>query len=208
MSIPLCVTKLHLPLITPCSIILSRLFLSLFIVLTPSLAYPQDTAKQTNNFPTAQLLNEKGEAVNFYPDLVKNKLVAIHFVFTSCTMVCPMLGVNFAAAQRQLDALGVNDAHFISVSIDPLRDTPERLAQWRTKYGGKAHNWTLVTGEKQRIDGLLKKLEVFVADKQDHSSFVLIGNDATHVWKRVNGLSGGKIISKTLLQLRQTPDHP
>jgi len=116
-------------------------------------------------------------------------------------MVCSMLGANFAA-QRQLTEQGMGEAQFISVSIDPTRDTPKKLATWRNKLGGKADNWTLVTGKKQQINKLTKALEVFTADKEDHSSFVLIGNDSTGEWRRVNGLSGGLVISQTLLELR------
>jgi len=45
-------------------------------------------------------------------------------------MVCSMLGANFAA-QRQLTEQGMDDAQFISISIGPAHDTPEKLAAWR-----------------------------------------------------------------------------
>jgi protein SCO1/2 len=76
----------------------------------------------------------------------------------------------------------------VSVSIDPTVDTPRKLHSWGETFGA-GPGWTLVTGSKPDIDGLLKSLGVFIADKQYHSPVALLGNHRAGVWHRANGLT-------------------
>src|SRR5262249_10133992 len=80
------------------------------------------------------------------------------------------------------------DIQLISVSVDPVNDTPTQLAAWAQEFGPTSQ-WTLVTGTKQDIDGLLKAFSVFSADKANHSPLILLGNDRTGTWRRIHGLS-------------------
>jgi cytochrome oxidase Cu insertion factor (SCO1/SenC/PrrC family) len=137
------------------------------------------------SIPDAELLDQDGRKIHFYNDLVKGKVVAINFIFTTCTTVCPPMGATFARAQKEL---ANRDAHFISISVDPVTDTPERLKAWRAKFNA-GPEWTLVTGEKQKIDELLRGLSASTASPADHSPTILIGNDALGQWTRTYGLA-------------------
>ena len=81
-------------------------------------------------FPDVVLRTHRGEPVRFYSDLVRGKVVAINFIFTTCKGVCPPLGVNFAAVSRRLHDRFGKDFALISVSVDPVNDGPEQLAAW------------------------------------------------------------------------------
>ena len=140
------------------------------------------------SIPDVVLLNQEGEQVRFYSDLVKDKVVAINFIFTTCTTICPPMGANFASLQRLLRDRGGREVHLISVSVDPAVDTPARLKSWASKFSA-GPGWTLVTGPKPDVDGLLKALKVFTPDKNDHSPTVLVGDEARGVWTRVWGLA-------------------
>ncbi len=107
----------------------------------------------------------------------------MNFVFTTCTTVCPPMGAIFGKLQRDLGERASRDVHLISVSVDPVVDTPERLKAWRQRFGTDL-GWTMVTGEKTEVDKLLKSLEVFTPDFADHSPTVLVGNARTGSWKR------------------------
>ncbi|HMB53985.1 MAG TPA: SCO family protein, partial [Thermoanaerobaculia bacterium] len=117
--------------------------------------------------------------------------VAMNFVFTTCTTICPPMGANFGRLQDELGERLGKDVHLISVSVDPTTDTPQRLKAWATKFGAR-DGWTLVTGEQQTVERLLKALQVFNADINEHSPVVLIGNDAAGEWTRAYGLAGPK----------------
>ena len=137
--------------------------------------------------PDLEVTTQAGEARHLYRDLVQGKVVAMNFIFTSCTTVCPTMGATFARVQKMLGERG-KDVALISVSIDPANDTPERLAEWSQRLGAKP-GWTLVTGNKTDIDAILKSLGLFSADPAAHTPVVLVANEPEGRWERVDGLA-------------------
>jgi protein SCO1/2 len=145
------------------------------------------------DIPDVPVLTQDGEARSFYTDLVEGRTVAMNFVFTTCTTICPPMGANFGRLQKELGERLGREVHLISVSVDPKTDTPERLKAWSEKFGARP-GWTLVTGDQQAMERLLKALEVFTADIRDHAPVVLIGDDAAGEWTRAYGLAGPKTL--------------
>lgn len=138
--------------------------------------------------PDVELQDQDGRKVRFYSDLVKGKIVAINFIFTTCTTICPPMGVTFGRVQDLIgDRLGA-DVRLISISVDPTVDTPERLRAWGAKFKARP-GWSLVTGPKPEVDKLLRALGGFTAQKEDHSPVVLIGDEAKNTWTRASGLA-------------------
>ena len=146
---------------------------------------PAEPVKTTMSIPDVEVLDQDGRKVRFYSDLVKGKTVAINFIFTTCTTICPPMGATFARVQNEL---ANRDVRFISVSVDPVTDTPERLKAWRAKFKGSP-KWTLVTGTQQKIDELLQALAASTARREEHSPTTIIGNDALGQWTRAFGLA-------------------
>jgi protein SCO1 len=145
---------------------------------------PRDRANSIS-IPDVELLDQDGRKVHFYSDLVKGKIVAINFIFTTCTTICPPMGAIFARVQKEM---GNRDVRFISISVDPVADTPERLKAWGAKFEA-GPGWTFVTGEKQKINQLLQALAAATARPGDHSPTIIIGNDAMGQWTRAYGLA-------------------
>lgn len=140
------------------------------------------------NIPDVEVLDQDGQVRHFYSDLVKGKTVAVNFIFTNCTTICPPLGATFARVQHELGDKVGKDVYFISVSVDPLTDTPERLKAWGAKFKA-GPGWTFVTGNKEQIDRLLNALGASAARREDHTPSVIIGNDERDVWTRTYGLA-------------------
>jgi cytochrome oxidase Cu insertion factor (SCO1/SenC/PrrC family) len=138
--------------------------------------------------PDVEVLDQDGKPIHFYSDLIKGKTVAINFIFTTCTTICPPLGATFARVQKDMGDKVGRDVHFISISVDPLTDTPERLKAWGDKFKA-GPGWTFVTGNKQEIGQLLNALGTSVARREDHSPTVIVGNDLKGVWARTYGLA-------------------
>jgi cytochrome oxidase Cu insertion factor (SCO1/SenC/PrrC family) len=151
------------------------------------------------DIPDVTVVDQTGAERHFYRDLVAGKTVAVNFVFTTCTTICPPMGANFGRLRRELGERAGRDLHLISVSVDPVTDTPERLAAWAEKFGA-GDGWTLVTGERGEITRLLKALEVFTPDVNDHSPVVLIGNDDAGNWTRAHGLAPPAKLEELLQQ--------
>lgn len=156
------------------------------------------------SFPDTMLVDQSGKDVRIYSDLIRGRTVAINFVFTSCTAICPTMGVTFAKLQTDLAHNGPPNVLLLSVSIDPATDTPERLAAFRDKVGGKP-GWTLLTGPKPEVDALLKAVQAFTPDFQAHSPMVLMGNDRSGRWVRANGLAPASQLATMLRQLESAP---
>ena len=150
------------------------------------------------SIPDVEVLDQDGNELHFYRDLIKDKTVAINFIFTNCTTICPPLAATFAHVQKEMGDKVGQDVHFISISVDPLTDTPERLKAWGAKFNA-GPGWTFVTGEKQEMDKLLNALGAAVAKREDHTPAMIIGNDAKGVWTRTYGLAKtGQIVGLIL----------
>ena len=137
--------------------------------------------------PDVELFDQNGKPVRFYSDVVKGRVVAINTIFTTCTTICPLMGANFAKLGKLLDRKD-GKLSLVSISIDPVVDTPERLKEWSGAFGQTGVEWTLLTGSKANVDTVLKALQVFTADKQDHAPIVLIGGDSAGDWARASAL--------------------
>jgi cytochrome oxidase Cu insertion factor (SCO1/SenC/PrrC family) len=138
--------------------------------------------------PDVEVLDQEGNQLHFYSDLIKGKTVAINFIFTNCTTICPPLAATFARVQKEMGDKVGKDVHLISISVDPLTDTPERLKAWGAKFKAGA-GWTFVTGNKQEMDTLLNALGAYVSKREDHTPSVIVGNDLKSVWTRTYGLA-------------------
>jgi cytochrome oxidase Cu insertion factor (SCO1/SenC/PrrC family) len=152
------------------------------------------------SIPDVSLVDQDGQPVRFRSDLIKGKIVAVNFIFTSCKAICPPMSANFAKLQERLGDRVGDGVELISVSVDPQIDTPERLHEWRKRFGG-GRGWTLLTGKKQDVDLLLKEMEVFAADKNNHSPFILLGDEGAGKWTRVHGLTAPERLAEMITGL-------
>jgi protein SCO1 len=147
---------------------------------------PQSVAGLT--IPDIELLNQHGEKVRFYSQLIQGKVVAINTIFTTCTTICPPMGISFSRLRKLLADHASQDVNLISITVDPEVDTPERLDKWSRQFGEMGPGWTLLTGSKADVDTLLKALRILTADKQEHQPVVLIGGDQGGDWVRASAL--------------------
>ena len=156
---------------------------------TPTVVEPKAdaTAFSSSKIPDARVVDQNGNQLHFYTDLIKEKTVAINFIFTTCTTICPPLAATFRRVQQEARTRGV-DLQLISISVDPTVDTPARLLEFAKKFKAEP-GWTFVTGDKAEIDSVLQALGAAVANKNDHTPMVLIGNDVSDHWTRTYGLS-------------------
>jgi len=148
--------------------------------------------------PDVAVQDQNGKSLNFYTDLVKGKVVAINFIFTTCTTICPPLTATFRRVQQELAAQN-SSAQLISVSVDPAIDTPERLRDFAAKFKAEP-GWAFVTGNTSDINSLLQQLGVAVTNKNDHTPMILIGNDETGYWTRAYGLSSPTSLVKLITE--------
>ena len=138
-----------------------------------------------NYFPNVPLVTQEGKTVHFFDDLIKDKIVVINFIYTHCPDTCPLETAQLVRVQQIMgDRLG-KDIFFYSISIDPERDTPEVLKEYRERFKAR---WTFLTGKKSDIIQLRKKLGLYIEEIQDgsnnHNVSMIIGNQKTGRWMK------------------------
>lgn len=152
-----------------------------------------------------ELVNQLGDTVTL--EDIPNKVLVVDFFFTRCPSICPGMTRNMKRLQDMMtskDPRKVVDstlAHFLSISIDPERDSPTVLKRYADKNGVNHSNWWMLTGNKQAIyDFGIQEMKLGIIDGNgqdtlfDHSPrFVLL--DKEHVVRGYyNGLDTAQLL--------------
>jgi protein SCO1 len=117
-----------------------------------------------------EFTNQLGNKVSLND--LKGKIVVVDFFFTSCPSICPGLARNM---KRLQDSFTKNDSivQFLSISIDPERDSVPRLRAFADKYKANHDSWWFVTGDKKEIyDFALKEMKASIADTNLDTAFI------------------------------------
>lgn len=135
------------------------------------------------------LLTQDAEPVRFIDDIIADRIVVVDFVYTTCTTVCPVLSAILGQVQQRLAGELGDELHLVSLSVDPVRDTPDRLKAYAASHRA-GPEWVWLTGEKPEVDEVLRGLGAYTPDFEDHPSMVLVGDARTGTWKRYFGFPG------------------
>ncbi|MCK8498373.1 MULTISPECIES: SCO family protein [Myxococcus] len=149
-------------------------------------AAPQDDARAQDEaaakyFTNTELVDQDGRTHRFYEDLVRGRKVLINFAFTSCKGACSPITKHLTQVQQRLGERVGRDITMITLSVDPANDTPKSLGAFTKKLGVKP-GWYFLTGARENITLVLKKLGGYVDDPDAHNTTLLIGDAATGVW--------------------------
>jgi protein SCO1/2 len=164
------------------------------------------THKQSDKFSNIVLYTQHGRPVRFYDDLIKDKTVIINLMFTGCGETCP---ANTAELARINDLLGPRmgrDIVMLSLSIDPVADTPERLKHYWELFGAKP-GWLFLTGKRAEIDRLRRELGAYDLDPlidanpTQHAGYITVGNDRTNRWRALPLLMNRPQLVGTILRM-------
>ena len=147
--------------------------------------------------PDIEVIDQNNHKLHFYRDLVKGRSVAINFIFTTCTTICPPMTANFASVQRKMLERGETTLHLISVTVDPENDTPAKLRSYSDTFNAQP-GWTFVTGSRSQLELLWNAFSITAGNKLDHSPTVAIGNDTRHEWVFASGLNSPEKLSKVI----------
>ena len=150
-------------------------------------------------FPNVTLINQDGKPVRFFDDLIKDKVVAVNFMFTSCKDVCPLETARMREVQEILGERVGKDIFFLSISIDPQRDTPPVLKAYAQKYQASP-GWMFLTGKAEDITLIRHKLGLLSPDSdpgnlKGHSMSLIIGNQSTGQWMKKSPYENAHILA-------------
>ena len=96
--------------------------------------------------PTFQLTDQRGGA--FSSQALAGHVTLLDFVYTHCTDACPIMSATFQEAQRKLaeDNLLGSKIVLVSLSVDPVHDTPPVMAEYGQQFNANPDSWKMLTG--------------------------------------------------------------
>jgi len=159
-----------------------------------------DSRWGANYFPNIELTTQDGKTVHFYDDLIKGKIVAIDLIYTTCQYSCPLETARLAQVQKILGDRVGKDIFFYSITIDPANDTPAVLKAYAKKFHA-GPGWTFLTGKKEDIEFLSKKLGLYSdpgATLDGHTPHLLLGNEPLGQWMRNSALDNPRFLSQMI----------
>jgi protein SCO1/2 len=152
----------------------------------------------------SQLVDVGGRTVRFKSEAVGDRIAVIGFIYTSCSTICPVTSAVLADVQDILIAkLGERfgrDVKLISLTVDPMTDTPERLKDYAEGFRS-TEGWLWLTGEKPKMDRVLTGLGAYVADFTTHPAAILVGDARSGEWTRLFGIPNPSDIADRVEQL-------
>jgi len=99
--------------------------------------------------PKWSFLNQNGNSKSSKD--FKNKVRLVDFFFTSCPTICPKMTVNMKKIQQLINTDCLNNIELLSFTVDPLRDSVEKLKEYCTTYNVDSKNWNMLTGDQNSI---------------------------------------------------------
>jgi protein SCO1 len=133
----------------------------------------------------ATLVDKNGQGVAFPRDVVGDRIVVVNFIFTSCQTLCPLASATFKLAQDRLGAHMKDDVRLITLTLDPLTDTPQRLREFADQFE-PGSSWLWLTGKAMDVQAVLRGLGVSYDNFAAHAPATLIGDARNGRWTQIN----------------------
>lgn len=99
--------------------------------------------------PELSLTTQDGQRLSLQE--LRGKVVVVTFIYASCTDTCPLLTAKMAGLQSVLGADFGSKAFFLSITVDPERDTPAVLRRYAQAHGANLAGWAFLTGTPAEI---------------------------------------------------------
>jgi len=140
-------------------------------------------------FSNLTLTDQDGRPVRLYEDLMAGQVVVVNAFYTGCRAACPQAMGTLSHLQAKLAVDGV-PARFISITVDPEHDTPDRIALYARSLGA-GPDWSMLTGDAVAVRRALHKfgLDTNPEDVGDHLNVLYMANLRTGLWEKVFSLA-------------------
>jgi protein SCO1 len=159
--------------------------------------------KRGPEIPSVNLIDQDGKSWRL-SELIDNRPVIVSFFFTGCKTVCP---VQTAVMQKVMDRLGMQKGNlekplFLSISLDPLGDTPDTMRGFIEQFGikvGTSENWLFLSGSFEELEPVWRAFEQPVNDAGPHDQMLWIGQPLKGSWTRASALAPELELAKLVL---------
>jgi protein SCO1/2 len=131
----------------------------------PSFAPQEVPLPKIARAPQFTLTSQDGAEVSLGD--FRGKVVAVTFIYTLCSSTCPVLTPMLSLVQDRLGANFGKRVAFISITVDPERDTPDVLKLYAQSFGADLSGWAFLTGSAENIRDVTRSYGVFAAKTAD-----------------------------------------
>lgn len=143
--------------------------------------------------PDVVLVDQAGRPFPATGLLDEARPIAVNFIFTTCTTICPVMSTTFAQTRRELGQ-DADRVRFVSISIDPEQDTPAALARYAERFKAPP-DWAFLTGSASDVTRVLKAFGVWTGSKFSHRPITLLRRPGEAEWVRLEGLGNGAALA-------------
>lgn len=133
-----------------------------------------------------EVLDQNGKPYKFRSEVIRDRLVVINFIYTTCKTACPIQSVIFTHLQEALGGRMGKDVFLVSITIDPATDLPARMKAYAEKHNA-GEGWLWITGKKGNVDRVVLGLGAYSSDIVEHPSLILVGDGRLGGWTRYYG---------------------
>jgi len=109
--------------------------------------------------PEFTLTSQEGKRLSLSD--FRGKVVAVTFIYASCADTCPILTAKMAGLQARLGPDFGARVAFVSISVDPERDTPEALTRYAQGHGANLSGWAFLTGTSAEIREVARRYGIY-----------------------------------------------
>jgi protein SCO1/2 len=156
-------------------------------------------------FTDTILVDQNGRSHRFYSDLIAGRVVIMNIIFTGCRSSCPIIMGRLVELQ---DLLGPKsrDVSILSISVDPVLDTPQMLHAYADSLQAK-QGWYFLTGEKNAVDTVLGRIGNRSSKPEDHNDVIVVGNDASGTWIKLTAIATTEDIARAVTEVASKPTN-
>jgi protein SCO1/2 len=169
-----------------------------FAIGAPVLAADPTWATVAPRIADTPLLDHQGHTHRLQA-LLSDGPVAVNFIYTGCVSFCPPQTAIFLQLQGLLALAPDPPGMLVSISIDPLSDTPSALAAYAARFDarlGVRERWLMLTGGPAQIDAVLAGFGLHATALRDHPSQVWVGMVKRARWTRTLGLASAEELAR------------
>jgi cytochrome oxidase Cu insertion factor (SCO1/SenC/PrrC family) len=159
--------------------------------------------KARSYFTDLPVVTQDGTELRFFSDVLKDRVVLISLFYTNCTGMCPLNNQRLAEVQGLLGSDMGRTIFIVSVTLDPVRDTPEVLRDYAAQFGAK-DGWMFLTGKKQDLAKITDRLGQANLPKETHNPYLMIGNVGIARWSKIAPNVPAEVV---VARLRQMAEH-
>ena len=141
--------------------------------------------KARQYFSNVELIDQDGQRLRFYDDVLRDRVVVISFIFTNCQGACPLMTRNLTMIRDMLPEDERDDIQFVSISLDPVRDTPSAMKKFAQTHDADQDGWLFLTGQPDNVNFVTQRLGSYTDDLEAHTTVLIAANVRNAHWTKI-----------------------